>query len=1291
MNRSVFRLGLRAVLALVLSAGVAYAQGSTTSTISGRIVDTSGGVLPGATITAKHLGNNTVSTTVTNAEGAFTLPSLQAGTYEVTVALEGFKTTVVQDVVITAVQGADINAKLEVGGLAETVTVASSSEIIQTQSSTIASTITTNQITKLPLTTRSAMDFVNFLPGVATAGGNRNAIINGLPQGVINITIDGVNVQDNTNRSTDGFFSIVSPRLDAIEEVSVTTAGQGAEAGQGAVQIKMVTRSGGNTFTGSAYHYYRNDALNANTWFNNRSEIGKAELVQHQSGARLGGPLLIPGILPRGKAFFFGNYEEFRQPSETTRVRNFLTASAAQGNYTYGGQTVNVLALAAASGNSAVAGSSSLDPTVTALLNDIRAAAGTAGSIGTVDENVNELRYNLATTSLRRFPTARIDLNVTDNHRFSTALNYNYFADAPDTLNGYDPTFPGFPVQGGQTSIRLVLSNSLRSTLGRNLVNEARVGYSGAPVKFFDEMNVGMYTGSVANQNGRHLVFPSVGPALTHAGVNGPVPQSRNATDLTFDNNLTWLKGNHNLTGGLSWSVFNVWLKNTSLVPRVSFGLLATDPATNVITSAALAAATGVTPSSTQLTAARNLYAFLTGRVTQIAADARINEATNQYAYVGVGTQRSRMQEGGFFLQDAWRWKPNFTINAGLRYTAQLPFQATNNFYSTTTLEDLCGPSGVTGNGCNLFQPGSTPGKPVSEFYQLEEGQNAYNTDWNNFAPNIGFAWTPSQPGGFLGALMSDEFVVRGGYARAFSREGMGTFTGQYSANPGGTISLTRSETNNNILPAGSPGFLLLRNEAQLGAPTFPDTPVYPMTDLVSQDIRLFDPDIQIPYADSWTLGVQRKVTTNMALEVRYVGTLSRDRWTARDFNETNIYENGFLDEFRKAQSNLQANLAANQGATFRYTGAPGTVPLPIMLGWLSGQPASAAGNTAAYTGTFWTNTGLVNNLAIRNPQPQTMAGTFMGTAAIRANGAAAGHPSNFFIANPNHVGGAVITRNEAETDYHSLQVELRRRLAQGLQFQSSYVFGQAMQSVFFTHRRGLDRQRDIGDPGDITHQFKANVVYDLPFGQGRRFMGGAGPVLERLVGGWQIGLNTRIQSGRLVEVGGVRLVGWSEADVRDAFQMRFDDAGKVIYMWPQDVIDNTIKAFSVSPTLSGYGSAGAPEGRYFAPANGPDCIEVANGLGECPGAVRSLVLAGPRFAQSDLRVAKRTQIIGRVNFEISAEALNVFNKANFVPVTVPTGTTATTVPTTLANWRVTGLTGTNTSRVVQIVSRLNW
>ncbi|HEY0873484.1 MAG TPA: TonB-dependent receptor [Vicinamibacterales bacterium] len=1258
---------------------MAWAQGSTTSTISGRVVDSSGGVLPGATVTAKHLGTNTESSTVTNTEGAFTLPSLQAGTYEVTVSLEGFKTTVVRDVVITAVQGADINAKLEIGGVTETVTVASTSEIIQTQSTTISSTITTNQITKLPLTSRSAMDFVNFMPGVTTVSGNRNATINGLPEGVINITIDGVNVQDNTNRSTDGFFSIVSPRLDAIEEVSVTTAGQGADAGQGAVQIKMVTRSGGNQYTGSAYHYYRNDALNANTWFNNRSQVDKADLVQHQSGARFGGPLVIPGLLGRGKAFFFGNYEEFRQPSETTRTRNFLTQSAAQGNYIYGGQTVNVLALAAANGNAAVASTSTLDPTIAALLADIRSAAGTDGTIEALDANINQLRYNLATTSLRRFPTGRVDFNLTDNHRFTSAVNYNYYTDSPDTLNSYDPTFPGFPVQGGQTSKRLVLSNSLRSTLGRNLVNEFRIGYSGSPVRFFDEMNVGMYTGSLANQNGRHLVFPSVVSGLSHAGVNGPNPQSRDASDFTFDDTVTWLKGNHNITGGASWSMFNVWLKNTSLVPRVSFGLLSTDPAQQAITAATLAAATGVTPSQAQLDGARNLYAFLTGRVTQISADARINESTGLYEYVGVGTQRSAMSEGGFFIQDSWRWKPNFTLNAGLRYTMQLPFQAKNNYYSTTTLADLCGPSGVTGNGCTLFQPGHMPGKAVSEFYQLEQGKNAYNTDWDNFAPNVGFAWTPERRGGLLGTLMSDEFVIRGGWARAYSREGMGVFTGQYSANPGGAISVTRNQTNQNILPPGSPGFILLRNEADMGAPSFPEKPVYPMTDLVSQDIRMFDPDIEIPYADSWSFGVQRKLSQNMALEVRYVGTLSRDRWVSRNFNEYNIYENGFLDEFRRAQQNLQANIAAGNGARFNYTGAPGTVPLPIMVQWLSGQPASAAGNTAAYTGNFWNNTTALNELTMRNPDPVGLAQFFMGQALIRANGAAAGAPANFFIANPNHVGGAVLTRNEGETDYHSLQVELRRRLANGLQFSGSYVFGRAYESVFFTHRRGLESLRRIGDGGDIDHQWKLNLVYDLPFGQGRRFLGGAGPVLERLVGGWQIGFNTRIQTGRLTEISGVKLVGWTEDEVRDAYKIRFEDDNKLIFMWPEDVITNTIRAFSTAATATGY-SGPAPEGRYFAPENDANCIALVPG--DC-GGIKSMILRGPLFEQSDLRIAKRTQIVGRVNFEISAEALNVFNRANFTPVLG--------ISSTAANWRVTGLSGNNTARLLQIVSRLNW
>src|SRR5262249_30896291 len=311
-----------------------------------------------------------VTPAVTNSEGVFSIPALRLGTYTVTITLQGFKTVVIQNVVLTASSPANVKATMEVGGVSEQVTVSSTSEIVQTQSSTVAQTINTKQITQLPLTSRSAMDFVNMLPGVTTANGNRQAVINGLPRRTINITLDGVNVQDNTLRTSDGFFAIVSPRLDAIEEVTVSTASQDAgDAGQGAVQVKFVTRSGTNAFTGSGYYFGRRDWLNANTWFNNRDGVAKTKLRQNQEGFRAGGPIMLPGLFDgHNKAFFFVNYEEQRQPSAVTRNnRIVLNTSAQAGNYCYAGGCVNVLALAAANGQVA-----SVDPVVGKLLSDIR-------------------------------------------------------------------------------------------------------------------------------------------------------------------------------------------------------------------------------------------------------------------------------------------------------------------------------------------------------------------------------------------------------------------------------------------------------------------------------------------------------------------------------------------------------------------------------------------------------------------------------------------------------------------------------------------------------------------------------------------------------------------------------------------------------------------------------------------------------------------------------------------------------------------------------------------------------
>ena len=1277
------RLVTLVVCAALAIASPAFAQGGTTSTISGVVVDTGGGVVPGAEVQLKNNATGVTQSQVSNSEGSFSFPGMQVGTYTVTVALQGFKTFISNDVVLTSGAPASVRATLEVGGLEEQVVVSSKSEIVQTQSTVISSTINTNQIAKLPITSRSAMDFVTLLPGVTTPGGNRQSQINGLPQGVINITLDGVNIQDNTLRSTDGFFAIVSPRLDAIEEVTVTTATQEASAGQGAVQIKFVTRAGGNDFTGSGYHYYRSDKLNANTWFNNRNGVAKAKLKQNQMGVRAGGPIV------QNKAFFFGNYEEFRQPSGVTRNRNILNSNAQQGIFTYtptGGapQTVNLLSLAAANGVTA-----SADPTVTQILGDIRGAVA-GGSIATIDDNLERYTFNVSTESIRRYPTTRIDYNITDKHRFSNAFNYQYFTDFPDTLNNMDATFPGFPIEAGQKSERYSVSNSLRSTLGANTVNEALVAWSGAPVTFFGELSPDNWSGSaVADQRGYRIVFPAT------AGMNpvsanptgGFNPQSRNASSLLIEDTFTWLKGRHSLSMGGSWTQYDLWLKNQQMVPNVQLGanaaaaanLVNGDPASGMFNTSNFPGA-----SAAQLASAQALYAIVTGRVTQVTANAALGEDSGQYEYLGNSIQRARMREAGFFIQDSWRVRPNLTLNAGLRYELQFPFTPRNDSYSTVTLDSFCGRSGTNPDTvCNLFQPGNLPGVAPT-FINFGKGTAAYETDYNNFAPSLGLAWTLSGSTGFLGTLLGQnegDSVIRGGFTRAFSREGMARFSDRFGANPGVTFSVNRQAGLGNLGPLP----LLLRDDARLAPPPFQQTPQYPLTEVVTGDTNLMDPELQVPYADSWTIGLQRTVGRNMAAEVRYVGTRSRDIWAPLDFNEINIFENGFLNEFRAAQANLQANIAngvANQGFVYRGPGT-GTVPLPIMFAHFQG--VGDPNNAAAYTSAnFRTNNTFLTPLAKFNPNPFGFAGSLFGDAAQRTNAANAGLPANFFVANPDLQGGINMVTNVGRSDYNALQLELRRRLSQGLQFQTSYAFGRQEVHSWQTHRRDVFMIRDAGDPGDLSHVFKLNAVYDLPFGQGRRFGGNVNGFVERLIGEWSVSLVSRLQSGRLIDLGNVRVVGMSTADVEGMFKLRFDDAGKKVWMLPQDVIDNTIRAFSVSATsASGYGSGGAPTGRYFAPANGPDCIEIDNGAdwGDC--GVRSLVVTGPMFQQHDISVAKRVKIVGRTNFEFRLEMLNAFKNANFVP--------GGGIGSTVNNYEVTGLTGTNTARVLQLVSRFNW
>ena len=616
----------------------------------------------------------------------------------------------------------------------------------------------------------------------------------------------------------------------------------------------------------------------------------------------------------------------------------------------------------------------------------------------------------------------------------------------------------------------------------------------------------------------------------------------------------------------------------------------------------------------------------------------------------------------------------------------QFPFYPRNSSYSTATFADVCGVSGLSPDGgCNLFQPGVQTGVHP-QFILYPEGEGAYSTDKNNWAPSVGFAWTLGGKGGLLRSVLGNEegdSVVRAGYSVAFNRPGMSDFTGAIDDNPGISLTTNRTHTLGNL---GTPGEVLLRSPGTLGPPSFPLSRNYPLTDTIDGDVRIFDPNLQVPYAQSWTAGWQRKLTQNMAFEARYVGTRALQEWVEFNYNEVNIVENGFLDEFRLAQGNLRANLAAGRGANFRYAGPnTGTSPLPIFLAYFSGLSQSAASNSANYS------SRAVREQHVREPagdvQPAAdhgsqRAGCRSGTPSERAERRPAGELHRGQPGSAWWRAKSPPTAPAAATTPCSWNCGSACRMAS-----SSRPTTPTARSICSSASRSAGRtrkRRDVGDEGGVAHAFKTNWVYELPFGQNRRFFSGVNTLVDRIIGGWEFDGIATIQSGRQVSFGNVRLVGMSEGELRDNFKLRFDDAGRVVYMLPQDIIDNTIAAFDVSATsLTGYGSRGAPTGRYMAPANGPDCIELAQtavttGYGDCGGG--ELVMTGPSLVRFDLSAVKRLPITGRVNFEFRTEFLNAFNTPWFTPVA--------TASATVDNYRV---TAADSGRTIQLVWRVNW
>ena len=568
----------------------------------------------------------------------------------------------------------------------------------------------------------------------------------------------------------------------------------------------------------------------------------------------------------------------------------------------------------------------------------------------------------------------------------------------------------------------------------------------------------------------------------------------------------------------------------------------------------------------------------------------------------------------------------------------------------------------------------------------------------------MGVAWQPNVQSGWLRALLGDPDLatLRASYGVAYNSDGLSFFRDVYNANPGSTVSTARSAASTQfpLVPPGERWPVLFRESNRLGPSAgLPTEPVYPMAANFNNGVNLLDPAFRTPLTRSYSFGLQRALSKLTVVEVRYVGTRLVDGTTTENWNcgngqpnncpYRNFTSNGFLDEFRLAQQNLQ--VAVGQGCgqpnrpacSFAYQGpGTGTHPLPIYLANFNGVGRGLSGEPARYTGANWTNTARLDELAARNPNPGGAVNALYGNAAFRTNLEAAGLPRNLFVLNPD-VNNANITTNGRFTRYDSVQINLRRLLSSGLTLDANYTFAARDDSRLDDLR--VARTFVTSDEG-VPHALKITANYELPFGRGKRFASSANGWLDGAIGGWSLNLTGRVQSGSILNFGNVRVVGMSIDELEDAFKIRVDPASRIVYTLPQDIIDNTIKAFSTSATsATGYGALGAPAGRYLAPANGPDCIQEVRG--DC--APSDVFVAGPVFTRFDLNVKKRFPFAGTRSVDIGVDVLNLFNAINFTAVAqAGSGATINQVNSAYQDPNVTFDPG---GRLMQLVFRVNF
>jgi len=865
------RLTVAATLLLTLAGG-AFPQ--VAGRLTGTVVDPSGASVPNATVDLFLAGGKTaVLTTHTTTDGIFDFTSVRPDKYRLEIQAAGFSRASMDVAVDPVRQTSLAPIRLQIQTGAQTVEVIASPAAVDTNSAEVSNTVTQAQVENLPVLDRQVNNLFYTQPGV-NSNGAADTVINGIRSQNTNVTLDGVNVQDNFIRINGIDYLPNKLTIGEVSELTVSTSNVSPVVGGNANAISLSTPSGGDQYHGDAYWYNRNSFLAANDWFNNQDGVGRPALNLNQFGGAVGGPV------KKDKLLFYAAYETYDLKQTTPTLDTILTPTARQGilQYRLNGngpiQQFNVLQNP---------GGAPAPLTIDKYMAGLLAQMPTAGNSTAAGDGLNYTGYqfNARSNDRRDSIIGKADFVLSPKNVFSGTFRWNRDnLDRPDIGN----FFTTVPPVSNQNRAKL-FSGSWRWTPTANITNELRGG--------------GNLTVAPFDVSGSMPPFLLSGTLMTDP-VNNFLPQGRNTDVYNLQDNASWVHGRHSFTFGVQTQQIRVAPYNYGgIVPTFYLGPYSDGvPYGYGVGDIPGAVATDVNTANALL---GTVAGIIGGSATSsgLSASQSYNITSQTSGFVPGAPQRQNLSSNDYaaYFSDNWKVAQRLTLNLGVRYDYFPPIAETNNLLIQPQLINNDPVQTLLGNATLTFQ-----------------GKHLYNAPKHNFGPNVGLAWDVFGDG---------KTSLRAGYNIAYAQDDMlEAVLSTATANSGlvGTSNLNNA-------------FYFTSAPPTLTAPPFqiPITTQQNFINTGGNNVQgLMNPNLRNPYVQQWNVGIEHEWKNNV-FEASYIGNHAVGLMRQIDLNQINVFQSTFLQDFKNARNNGLLASAAGLGFNPAYNPAvSGSVQLPF-------------------------------------------------------------------------------------------------------------------------------------------------------------------------------------------------------------------------------------------------------------------------------------------------------------------------------------------------------------------------